>query len=520
MVTTLEPHDTALALVLDQLAGPDLFDPRAWAAALRRTGQAARCEVHQPGTGPGTVAIALEMERPHDGGAPPRARFADFVAAGRVPFEAREPNGAFEVLGVALPESGGAVFWSWAPGRGPREARAFAALARVLDVALALARTRQASDRLAERLAKAEAAHRDEVTALREALEQSQSALELRYEYGGVVHRSPGMRRVLETLDKVTDRDLPVLVLGESGVGKELVARALHVNGPRKAGRFVAENCGAIPKDLFESTFFGHVKGAFTGAMAPRQGLFEQAHGGTLFLDEVGELPLEHQVKLLRVLQERVVRPVGSSREVPVDFRLVAATNRDLEQLVKEGRFREDLFYRLAVVRVSVPPLRERKDDILPICEHLMEVHGARLGKRPRLSPEAADRLQAHTWPGNVRELENEILRALALCDGDVVKARHFSLAVQRAGGGGPPKSEPRNGGGGGNGAGSASGGAIEPLDVTLGRVEKEALKRALEATGGQKAAAARLLGLSRPGLDAKLARHAIDARSLKRDPR
>jgi len=499
------PHDIGLSSVLTQLAGDALLDPSAWARVVRRALDAARCELHVPGLAP---AIALERAD-----ATPRARFADLAEARRLPFEAREPNGALEALGLALEHAGGALFCAWAPGRGPHDGRALASLARVCDVALALAQTRLDRDRIAERLAKIEADYRAEVTSLRDALEQSQSALELRYEYGGVVHRSPGMRRVLETLDKVTDRDLPVLVLGESGVGKELVARALHLNGPRKARRFVAENCGAIPKDLFESQFFGHVKGAFTGALAPRQGLFEQADGGTLFLDEVGELPLEHQVKLLRVLQERAVRPVGGTREIAVDFRLVAATNRDLEQLVKEGRFREDLFYRLAVVRVTVPPLRERKDDIVPIAEHLLDVHAGRLGKRLKLTPEAADRLQAHSWPGNVRELENELMRALALCDGDVIKARHFSPVVQRAGDG-VPKSEPKRLPGS---VGSPS--AIEPLDVTLARVEKDALLAALRTSDGQKAKASRLLGLSRPGLDAKLARHGIDARSLKRGP-
>ncbi|MCC6624601.1 MAG: sigma 54-interacting transcriptional regulator [Deltaproteobacteria bacterium] len=492
---------TEIALtVLSHVMGAALPDPARWAQVLRGAADAARCELHLGAD----RLVDVASPRPQD----QRPRFSDLADARRLPFEAREPDGRLEALGLHLAASDAALFLGWPEARGPRDATALTMAARVADLALAYERARADGARLAARLDELQAAHRDEVTSLREALEQSQSALDLRFDYGGVVHRSPGMRRVLATLDKVTDRDLPVLVLGESGVGKELVARALHQNGPRKGRRFVAENCGAIPKDLFESTFFGHVKGAFTGALAPRQGLFEQADGGTLFLDEVGELPLDHQVKLLRVLQEKKVRPVGASREVPVDFRLVAATNRDLEQLVKEGKFREDLFYRLAVVRVVVPPLRERREDVVAIAEHLLEAHAGRLGRRPRLSPEAADRLQAYAWPGNVRELENEILRALALCDGDVIKARHLSQNVQRAGGEAP--SRPSE-------AKKATG--IEPLEVTLGRVERDAILAALKHTQGQKAAAARLLGLSRPGLDAKLARHGIEARSLKRSP-
>jgi len=492
--------DIALAVLTHVITGAALPDPARWTQILRAATDASRAELYVGGG-------------QHVDAASPRPRFADLAEAGRVPFEAREPDGRLEALGVALPAADATLFFGWAPGRGPRAPDGVALAGGVVDLALGLERARAESQRLAGALAELQARHADEVTSLREALEQSQSALELRYEYGGVVHRSPGMRRVLATLDKVTDRDLPVLVLGESGVGKELVARALHVNSPRKGRRFVAENCGAIPKDLFASTFFGHVKGAFTGALAPRQGLFEQADGGTLFLDEVGELPIEHQVKLLRVLQERKVRPVGGSREIAVDFRLVAATNRDLEQLVKEGRFREDLFYRLAVVRVVVPPLRERREDIVAIAEHLLETHAGRLGRRLRLSPEAADRLQAYAWPGNVRELENEIMRALALCDGDIVKVKHLSYLVAQSGaraGGPDAPSRPSEG---------KKTIGLEPLEVTLGRVEKDAIVQALRHTQGQKAAAARLLGLSRPGLDAKLARHGIEARSLKRSP-
>ena len=477
-----------------------------WAVVMREATGASRCEI--------VFADGAEVD---DGTAPRFVSVGKRVMASRKTFVASD-EGLVKAFSAPLGEEGrepvGALVLSFEPGvvlAEPGLGELGALLGALIERAVVRAKVEaleQEVGRLSGELAQRAERHEAELTALRDQLEQSQSAMMLRFDYGQIVHRSARMRRVLETLDKVTDRDLPVLVLGESGVGKELLARALHFNGPRKNKRFIAENCGAIPKDLFESHFFGHVRGAFTGATGARQGLFEAADGGTIFLDEVGELPLDMQVKLLRVLQEKKVRPVGSTREVPVEFRLVAATNRDLAQMVAEGRFREDLYYRVAVVKVEVPPLRDRRDDILPIAQHLLEVHGSRLGRTPRLTPEAANKLVGHDWPGNVRELENEIMRAVALCEGPEIKPRHLSPNL----GGG---SQPRR---------AAAGTAdeqtlaavvkrmpLEPLDALFGRVEKAAIERALEEHGGQKAATARALGLSRPGLDAKLQRHGID---------
>ena len=507
----LERPDVLLSATTTQLVqsggSPALLG--AWANALRDATGASRCEI-----------VSATDASVDDGTAPRFLPLGRRVMSQKKPFVAND-GGTVKAFAAPLAterDTVGAAVLSFDHGLvatptdlGPLGELLAALIERTQ--ALTKVDTIQGEvDKLSTELAQRKQRHEAELTALRDQIEQSQSALMLRYDYGQIVHRSARMRRVLETLDKVTDRDLPVLVLGESGVGKELLARALHFNGPRKAKRFIAENCGAIPKDLFESHFFGHVRGAFTGATTARQGLFEAAEGGTIFLDEVGELPLDMQVKLLRVLQDRKVRPVGSTREVPVDFRLVCATNRDLGQMVAEGRFREDLFYRIAVVRVDVPPLRERPDDILPIAQHLLEVHGSRLGRTPRLTPEAANKLIAHAWPGNVRELENEIMRALALCDGPEIKPRHLSPALSGV-------SQPKRGQGTADEqtlAAIVKRMPLEPLDALFARVEKAAIQRALEEHGGQKAATARVLGLSRPGLDAKLARHGIDVKTAR----
>ncbi|HEU5059742.1 MAG TPA: sigma 54-interacting transcriptional regulator, partial [Kofleriaceae bacterium] len=253
----------------------------------------------------------------------------------------------------------------------------------------------------------------------------------LRHAYAGLVGRSPAMVELLRTLDRVTDSTLPVVLFGESGTGKELVARALHQHGPRRDRPFVAVNCGALPEPLLESELFGHVRGAFTGADRDRRGLFEIADGGTLFLDEIADTSLAMQTRLLRVLQEHEVRRVGDEKTRRVDVRIVAASNRDLEGLVGRGEFREDLYYRLNVVPIRVPPLRERVPDIPELCEHILA--RAAGGGAPRTIARAAlARLSAYPWPGNVRELENELARAAALADG-AIEVAHLSAQVAAA---------------------------------------------------------------------------------------
>ncbi|MCZ6598444.1 MAG: sigma 54-interacting transcriptional regulator [Planctomycetota bacterium] len=240
----------------------------------------------------------------------------------------------------------------------------------------------------------------------------------------GMVGASPKMEAVFRLLEKVKETDVAVLIEGETGTGKELVARALHEHGRRAGGPFLAENCAAIPAPLLESELFGHKKGAFTGAIADRPGHFAAADGGTIFLDEIGDMPLEMQAKLLRVVEQSEVRPVGASRPVKVDVRIIAATNSDLPGMVREGAFREDLYYRLNVVRIPLPPLRERPGDVELLVRFYMRRIGAELGlAEVEASPEALEVLSGWSWPGNVRELENELRRAMTLFGGRIEPA-------------------------------------------------------------------------------------------------
>ncbi len=301
---------------------------------------------------------------------------------------------------------------------------------------------------------------------------------------GELVSGSEAMRQVFKRIGLAADSDATVLVLGETGTGKELVARALHRNSARAERPFVAVNCAAIPADLMESELFGHVKGAFTGAASDRAGRFREAQGGTLFLDEVGDMPLPTQAKILRALQEREITPVGASRALPVNVRIIAATHRDLPAAVKEGRFREDLWYRLQVVPVHLPPLRERLGDVLLLAEHFLRQGGGASPKR--LGADAAQLLLAHDWPGNVRELRNAMERAALLCPGPVIGAEHIGLQPA-----------------------AAHGPAIDwngPLAAAVAQLEREMVTRALAAATGNRAEAARRLGLSRQQLYRKLA--------------
>jgi DNA-binding NtrC family response regulator len=296
----------------------------------------------------------------------------------------------------------------------------------------------------------------------------------------GLVGRSPAIVQLSGLITRIAPTPSTVLLLGESGVGKEVAARALHQMSPRAARPFVPVNCAAVSAGLIESELFGHVKGAFTGATEARNGLFYYASGGTLFLDEIGDLPPALQTKLLRVLEERCIRPVGSTREVPVDVRVVAASNRDLRAEVAAGRFREDLFYRLEVLTLAIPPLRQRREDIPVLAAHFSTLLAARLGLPPLpITPDVAARLSAYAWPGNVRELRNLVERSLIL--------------------GGFP--DP------GAAAGHPAG---EPLPLTVMEVAKRHILAVLEHCGGNKTRAAALLGISRKTMERKAAEWGI----------
>jgi serine/threonine-protein kinase PknK len=327
-----------------------------------------------------------------------------------------------------------------------------------------------------------------EVERLEQALSQSRAAFETRYDYTQIIGRSEPMRRVLALLDRVVESDVNVLITGESGTGKELIARAIHAHGGRKEGPFVAINCAALPESLLEAELFGHVKGAFTGADRDRDGLFKSASGGTLFLDELGELPLGMQAKLLRVLADREVRPLGASRSFSVDVRLVCATNRDLLARAAEGAFREDLYYRVAVVTVTLPPLRERSEDIVAIADALLTRRAAERGdKAQKLAPDAVRALLAYGWPGNVRELENTLLRAGVLSTGPAISAADLGLGRAEARTRRSPSS--RKG---------------------FEQLEAERLRAALEAERWNVSRVARNLGIPRNTLYRKLERYGI----------
>jgi two-component system response regulator PilR (NtrC family) len=299
-----------------------------------------------------------------------------------------------------------------------------------------------------------------------------------------LIGTSAAMQRVYDLMAQVAPTRTSVLVTGESGTGKELVARGIHELSERRERAFVAVNCGAIPENLLESELFGHVKGSFTGAVSNKPGLFEVAHGGTLFLDEVGELPQTLQVKLLRALQEKQVRRVGGNADTAVDVRIIAATNRDLHADSQAGRFREDLYYRLNVIQLTLPPLRERMEDVPLLAQHFLEKFAREQGRAPcRLSDAALERIQGHDFPGNVRELENTIERAVALCRGEEIGAELLpaALLVPRAPGAAAPQLPQRG----------------KSLDDLMDDYERGLLLAALAKTGGVKKRAAQLLGIT-----------------------
>ncbi len=314
-----------------------------------------------------------------------------------------------------------------------------------------------------------------------------------------IIGKSPAIQRVFQLIEKVAPTESTVLILGESGTGKELVARAIHAKSRRREGPFIPVNCGAIPEELLESELFGYERGAFTGANRSKPGRFELAHGGTIFLDEIAEMSPKLQVKLLRILQERTVERLGSERAIPVDIRIIAATNRDLEQEVAEGRFREDLYFRLNVIPIKLPPLRERKEDIPLLVEYFL----ARFCEREevplkRFSEKALKRLVDYHWPGNVRELENLIERLVILTEGDLIEEDDLPDHIRASHPSTNPilKEFPAEG---------------FSLPQALREFEKSLILRALEASGGVKSRAAKLLGIKRTTLIEKMKRLGLE---------
>jgi len=309
-----------------------------------------------------------------------------------------------------------------------------------------------------------------------------------------LIGRSTAVGRIRALIEKIKDLNAPVLITGESGTGKELIARAIHETGVRRAGRFVAVNCGAIPDQLLESELFGYARGAFTGAMRDKAGLIEDAHGGTFFLDEIGDLSFSLQAKLLRLIQEREVRRVGENHVRPVDVRFISATNKNLDREIEGGRFREDLYYRLRIVVIEIPPLRERKEDLLLLLEHFAERYGRELNKEQvGFTPRALEALSEYSWPGNVRELQNEVQRCLILCGDDRrVREEHLSEKIN-------PRPEPDDG---------------EGFSFSAAKAEfvRRFLNQALERCDFNKTRTAEEIGLSRQGLFKLLKKHKIDA--------
>lgn len=302
--------------------------------------------------------------------------------------------------------------------------------------------------------------------------------------FGGLIGLSPKMQRVYRLIERVSQHNYPVLILGESGTGKELVARSIHFSGPRKNKPIVPVDCSALVPTLIESELFGYVKGAFTGAMHNRQGLMEVANNGTLFLDEIGDLPVDLQAKILRALQEKEIRPVGSTERVPLTVRIIAATNRDLDAAVRQGNFRQDLYFRLNVVQIKMPPLRDRKGDIPLLVNSFLEKFSGPDIEPQRVSEDAMIRLMAYDWPGNVRELENAVERAVALGSGPILHVGDLPSNLQHS-----------------NGERLLHSDELLPLE----ELERRAILRALREAGGDKLAAARLLGIGKTTLYRKL---------------
>lgn len=322
-----------------------------------------------------------------------------------------------------------------------------------------------------------------------------QSALNLKPEQKSksktIIGESEAVHKLRNTIEKVSRSQAPIYISGESGTGKELAARMIHDLGPRSGKQFVPINCGAIPNDLMESEFFGHIKGSFTGAVSDKQGLFQAADGGTLFLDEVAELPQHMQVKLLRVIQEKVIRPIGSQNETRVDVRVLSATNSDLSEKVNQGLFRQDLLYRINVIELKIPPLRERMEDLSLLVDHILVKFSKNAGiKKAKLSNDVEKLLKSYLFPGNIRELENILERAITLCSNNIINVDDIQILEM-------PKIETADNN--------------KTLDLILDDIEKQKITEALEKTRWNKTAAAKLLGISFRALRYRLEKLGLD---------
>lgn len=337
----------------------------------------------------------------------------------------------------------------------------------------------------------------EELRQLEEENERLQQQLRHRFHPSNIVGNSGSMRRVYDQIAQVAQSNTTTLICGESGVGKELVAHAVHYSSDRATGPFVRVNCAALPSSVIESELFGHEKGSFTGALAQRKGRFELAHGGTIFLDEVGDFTASTQIMLLRALQEKEFERVGGNRTLKSDVRIIAATNRDLEEQIVAGTFREDLYYRLNVFPIHVPPLRERKSDILLLADYFVEKYGRQVSRNVRrISTSVIDMLMRYHWPGNVRELENCIERAVLIAEGDVLHGRHLPPSLQTA-----ESSDTKFEG---------------KLDAALNSVERDLLVDSLKNARGNMAAAARTLGITERVMGLRIKKHGMDPRRFK----
>jgi len=332
-----------------------------------------------------------------------------------------------------------------------------------------------------------------EQIALKKEVEFLRREIQQRYSFGNIIGKSPQMQKVFQLIKQVANTNSNVIIYGKSGTGKELVARAIHYNSPRKDKPFIAVNCSAIPESLLESELFGHEKGAFTGAISSRKGLFEEANGGTIFLDEIGDMSLAMQAKLLRVLEEKEIRAVGSDKPKKVDVRVIAATHKNLEKAVKEGTFREDLFYRLNVIPIYLPELRERVEDIPLLVEYFLKKYNEEAGRNVRISREALACMMKYSWPGNVRELENLIERLVVLSTGDEIRVEDLPEHIRAC------KAED----------------IFEELTlgekITLEELEKRYILKVLQETGWHKSNAAKILGIDRRTLYRKIEEYKLE---------